>query len=42
MREKEERNSFFKFGAFLVDVFFFFFFFNFKRRKWRVLILRLT
>ena len=27
MREKEERNSFFKFGAFLVDVFFFFFFF---------------
>ena len=41
MREKEERNSFFKFGAFLVDVFFFFFF-NFKRRKWRVLILRLT
>ena len=25
MREKEERNSFFKFGAFLVDVFFFFF-----------------
>ena len=26
MREKEERNSFFKFGAFLVDVFFFFFF----------------